>query len=284
MILRSLKLNNIRSYEHEVIEFPNGSVLLSGDIGSGKSTILLGIEFALFGIMRAGLSGSSLLRHGKNNGSVELKFEVEKNIYVIKRTLKRTKTSVAQDSGYLLTNNVKFEGTPVELKAKIIQILGYPEDLITKSKSLIYRYTVYTPQEEMKQILFEDKDTRLDTLRKIFGIDKYKTIKENVVLSIRDLKRKQSELNIRLESYDDLNNEKKDKKNHIQNLSQDILKISVEQEENKKYLAKEKSKLNTFEEDIKKYNDLKKNLEVKQAHIFGKKNTKQNLEQRIKEI
>ena len=283
MILRSVKLENIRSYEHEVIEFPEGSVLLSGDIGSGKSTILLAIEFALFGIMRAGLSGSSLLRHGKNNGSVELKFEVDKNKYVIKRTLKRTKTSVTQDSGYLLTNDRKFEGTPVELKAKIIQILGYPEELITRSKSLIYRYTVYTPQEEMKQILFEDKDTRLDTLRKIFGIDKYKTIKENVVLSIRDLKRKQSELKIRLESYDELNNEKKDNKNHIQNLSQDILKKSVEQEENKKKLASEKFKLNVFEEDIKKYNDLKKNLEVKEAHISGKKSNKNTLEKRILE-
>ncbi len=283
MILRSLKLKNIRSYVHEVIEFPEGSVLLSGDIGSGKSTILLAVEFALFGIMRAGLSGTSLLRHGTNNGFVELNFEVDKIKYVIKRTLKRTKTSVTQDSGYLLTNNVKFEGTPVELKAKIIQILGYPEELITRSKSLIYRYTVYTPQEEMKQILFEDKDTRLDTLRKIFGIDKYKTIKENTILSIRELKRKQSELNIRLESFDELNNEKKEKKKLIQGISQDILKKSVEKEEIKKHLEKEKSKLNVFEEDIKKYNELKKNLEVKEAHISGKEYNKEILEKRIKE-
>ena len=150
MILKSLKLENIRSYTHETIEFPEGSVLLSGDIGSGKSTILLAIEFALFGIMRAELSGESLLRHGKNNGSVELKFEIGKDEYLIKRALKKARDSINQDAGYILTNGRKFEGTPVELKAKILDILGYPEELITKSKSLIYRYTVYTPQEDMK--------------------------------------------------------------------------------------------------------------------------------------
>ena len=35
-------------------------------------------------------------------------------------------------------------------------------------------------QEEMKQIILEDPDTRINTLRHIFGIDKYKTILENV--------------------------------------------------------------------------------------------------------
>ena len=91
MILRSIKLENIRSYLSEEIIFPEGSVLLSGDIGSGKSTILLAIEFALFGIMRAELSGSSLLRHGKNTGSVELRFEIDKQDYVIKRALKKSR-------------------------------------------------------------------------------------------------------------------------------------------------------------------------------------------------
>ena len=109
MILEGLKLNNIRSYITQEITFQNGSVLLSGDIGSGKSTILHSIEFALFGIMRSGLSGSSLLRHGENKGSVELKFNVKNINYVIKRTLRRTVNSVTQDSGYILENGIKIK-------------------------------------------------------------------------------------------------------------------------------------------------------------------------------
>src|SRR3989338_10960206 len=99
MILRSLKLENIRTYISEKIDFPSGSVLLSGDIGSGKSTVLLAVEFALFGILRSVLSGAALLRHSASKGSVELKFEIDKTEYVIKRTLRRGKASVTQDSG-----------------------------------------------------------------------------------------------------------------------------------------------------------------------------------------
>jgi len=71
--------------------------------------------------------------------------------------------------------------TPVELKSKILELFGYPEDLLNKNTSIIYRYTVYTPQEDMKKILQETKDDRLDTLRKIFNIDKYKRIRENAL-------------------------------------------------------------------------------------------------------
>ena len=56
MQLISLTLKNIRSYKDAKIEFPTGTVMLSGDIGSGKSTILLAIEFALFGVLRGELS------------------------------------------------------------------------------------------------------------------------------------------------------------------------------------------------------------------------------------
>ena len=51
MILNSLVINNIRSYDHEEVVFPRGISLFEGDIGSGKSTILMAIEFALFGLV-----------------------------------------------------------------------------------------------------------------------------------------------------------------------------------------------------------------------------------------
>ena len=49
MIVKKLVLNNIRSYKNQAIDFPLGRTLFEGDIGSGKSTILMAIEFALFG-------------------------------------------------------------------------------------------------------------------------------------------------------------------------------------------------------------------------------------------
>jgi exonuclease SbcC len=203
MIIRSLRMRNIRSYVDETIEFPDGSVLLSGDIGGGKTSILLAIEFAIFGIMRGLVSGSSLLRHGASQGSVELSFSLGKDEVFVRRSLKRSSTGVNQDTGELIVNNVSFEGTAQELKARVLELIGYPEELLTKSKSLVFRYTVFTPQEEMKKILYENREERLDVLRRLFNIDKYKRVKENSLIYIRELKNRISVLEGKLENLPD---------------------------------------------------------------------------------
>ncbi len=185
MLLQELKLTNIRSYLDQNVLFSEGSTLLSGDIGSGKTTILLAIEFALFGASRPDLPAEALLRKGATQGSVELKFQLEGTEITIRRGLKKEKEGIKQTPGHLIVGNQKKELMPVELKAEILSLLGYPEEFITKNKNYLFRYTVYTPQEEMKFILQEDPEVRLDALRKIFNIDKYRSIRENVQLYLK---------------------------------------------------------------------------------------------------
>jgi DNA repair protein SbcC/Rad50 len=194
MHIRSVKLHNIRSYTSQTIEFPEGKVLLSGDIGAGKSTILLALEFALFGIRKPNLSGSALLRNGSREGSVELRLTIDGKDVIVKRTLRRAKDDIKQESGYVIIDGVRTDLSAIELKSRILDLLGYPADLLTKHKDLIYRYTVYTPQEEMKAILFEDQEMRLNTLRKVFGIDKYKRIRENAQVYAKELRDRMREL------------------------------------------------------------------------------------------
>ncbi|MBI5390159.1 SMC family ATPase [Candidatus Woesearchaeota archaeon] len=185
MLLKSIQLHNIRSYTDASITFPQGIVLLSGDIGSGKSTILLAIEFALFGVRRGDLEGSMLLRHGSPEGFVELSMEINSKQVQIKRILKAGAKGIQQQAGYLITNGVQKSLTAVELRAEMLALLGYPPQLLSRSKDLLYRFTVFTPQEEMKQILYEDHESRLDTLRRLFGIDAYKRVQENSQIILR---------------------------------------------------------------------------------------------------
>jgi DNA repair exonuclease SbcCD ATPase subunit len=193
MRLQSLTLRNIRSYVEQTIDFPEGKVLLAGDIGSGKSTILLSIEFALFGLLRGDVEGAALLRAGAKDGSVTLSFTLDKQ-YTIHRVLKRSKETVAQDAGWLETDGVRQTGTAQELKAWLLEILGYPSDFLSKSKSLLFRYTVFTPQEEMKRILFEDSAGRVDTLRRVFGVDTYKRVKDNSAIYVRHVREERKKL------------------------------------------------------------------------------------------
>jgi exonuclease SbcC len=177
MLLKKLVIENLRSYESQTLEFPKGSTLLSGDIGSGKTTILLAIEFALFGLQPS-QKGNSLLRNGCDEGRVVLEFEIEGKEVVVERTLKRKKHSINQDYVSISIDNERFEESVSEVKAKILDLLNYPSEFAKKT-NLLYKFTVYTPQEEMKQIIMESKEVRLNTLRHVFGIDKYKRIQEN---------------------------------------------------------------------------------------------------------
>lgn len=266
MKLNSLKLNNIRSHLDQEIKFPEGSTLLVGDVGSGKSSILLAIDFALFGIRPGELNGSSLLRHGAETGSVELDLNIAGKNIIIKRRLKRGK-SVTQDSGHVIIDGVKREATAVELKQAILSLFNYPQELLAKSKSLIYRYTVYTPQEEMKQILSGDKDFRLDTLRKVFGIDKYKRIKENTDIINTKIKEKRkifagiiADLELKKAELDEKSTKTRKSEKDIVILNADINSLEV-------LLAEYKKEILKTETNIKEHDLIKKEIEINDVKL-----------------
>src|SRR3989344_8824584 len=270
MILKEISLKNIRSYENQRIEFKEGSILLSGDIGSGKTSILLAIEFALFGL-QPGQRGSALLRNGAKEGGVSIEFEIGGKEIFIERTLKKGKT-IAQDYAAITIDGEKQEISVTELKNKILDILNYPKEF-SKKQNLLYKFTVYTPQEEMKEIILQDSETRINTLRHIFEIDKYKRIIENasiLSLKLREEKRikeaatftleqdkfslisKKDELNSKLQNLSAVENElitKKDATGKIQIQIQEVLKkrdekLKFQQEiEKTKIMASAKSSL-----------------------------------------
>lgn len=178
MIFKKIRLKNIRSYKEEEVVFPEGAVLLAGDVGSGKTSILLAIEYALFGL-QPGQRGSALLSNGEEYGEISLELDINGSNVIIDRGLKRSSKSINQDFATITVNGSRFESSVTEVKSRILALLNYPVEFVRKN-NLVYKYTVYTPQEEMKKIIQEDTETRLDVLRHVFGIDKYKRIQENI--------------------------------------------------------------------------------------------------------
>ncbi len=295
MLLQEIKLKNIRSYSEETIRFDQGLTLLSGDIGSGKSSLLLAIEFALFGSSRPDLPAEALLKKGAMNGSVELTFtldnDAEKKEIIIKRNLKKEKDSIKQTSGFLIINNLKKELTPVELKAEVISLLGYPEDALTKNKNFLFRYTVYCPQEEMKLILQEDSEIRSDTLRKIFNIDKYKIIRDNLQNYFRTLRAEIEHLKEKTAPLEP----KKEQLGKL-NLLRDTLTVEISHIQHKLTLVQEKStkqkqELEVLEREQKLFIEIKQKLhsysimlKEKEEHLQQLKNKQEILELNISKL
>ena len=257
MILKKISLNNIRSYGSQEITFNNRSVLLSGDIGSGKTSILLAIEFALFGL-QPGQRGSSLLRNGEDSGGVSMEFEVEGKKVFIERTLKRGKT-VSQDYAAITIDDVKEEIAVTELKSRVLDLLNYPKEF-SKKQNLLYKFTVYTPQEEMKQIILQDAKTRVNTLRHIFGIDKYKKVIENTSILISKVK-----------------DEKKIKEGMTLTLDQDKLNIASKEED----LRSKDQNLSVIEGDVIIKNDEKRKAQEDLMEVSKQREEKLKLQQEI---
>ena len=187
MIFKKLVLKNIRSYEDVEITFPKGSILLAGEIGAGKTSILLGIQFALFGL-QPGQKGASILRTGNDTAYAGLEIEIEGETITLERTIKKSKNgSITQDSNIITTSAGSEEISTSEMKDRVMRLLNYPKEFAKKS-NLLYKFTVYTPQEEMKSIIEERPEVRLDTLRHIFGIDRYKRIKDNAAILVQNVK------------------------------------------------------------------------------------------------
>lgn len=241
MILKSIELKNIRSYANETIIFPTGTILFEGDIGSGKSTILLAIEFALFGL--GDLKGAYLLKTGCQTGQVKLKFEVDGKEYEVYRTIARKGKTVRQEEGYLKYDGRERPLSASELKQEVLGILKFNEPPDPKSQSVIYRYAVYTPQEQMKEILWANPDQRLQTLRKAFGIEDYKVARENAQLLVRVANDQLNRLKGKTEDLERLRSRLKDKQTNLQNSKSRLTELEEERKLAEQEYTSAKSKL-----------------------------------------
>ncbi len=254
MQIKKIKLENIRSYENLELNFPSGSTLLAGDIGSGKTTILLAIEFALFGL-QPGQKGSSLLRQGKNQGLVELELDIEGKQIIIERGLKRSKT-INQEYAAISIDGIRHEKSISEIKNTVLSLLNYPGEFAKKT-NLLYKFTVYTPQEEMKQIILENPETRLNTLRHVFGVDKYKKIKENTALFTINLRE-----------------EIRNKQGQIQDVEEKKTNLLQKQ----KLLEELKNSAKKAEFELKQKQDSRKKIEIELEALEEKIQEKKTLE------
>lgn len=280
MILNAIELENIRSYDKERIEFPRGITLFEGDIGSGKSTVLMGIEFALFGL--GSQKPESLLSKKVEAGSVILEFEVDERKYVVKRTLKRRGGSVGQDpkESYLIYDGQTEPLTPSELKQRILQILKFNEPPDPRSESRIFRYAVFTPQEEMKQIL-RDSSRRLETIRKAFGVEDYRIVTDNAKGLCQKIKESMTEFAVRFEKLGEYEQVLSGTQDNIARLQIDIARLEKEKntvDEKKSQVAKQ---LESIKEQILQKEKLQlqqdgTNAQIKSANLTLQTFTSQN--------
>jgi len=190
--LRELRLRNIRSYESAQVGLGPGTTLLVGDVGAGKTSILYAIEMALFGF--AVVDPTYLVRHGAPEAEVALVLEDGEHRYeFVRRFRRRTRRGREIFEGGELafsTDGAKTQFSTTELRRRVIELLGFPDNPNPRSRSDLWRWAVYVPQESMREVLGERPEERLQSVRKALGLEEYRTAAENAQSVATELRRR----------------------------------------------------------------------------------------------
>jgi exonuclease SbcC len=174
MRIKSVTLENIRSHAESRIEFERGFNCLVGGLGTGKSSILYAIDFALFGDpLTRGYN--YLLREGEGTGKVSVEFLLNGKTYRIERGLKKRGKGISQDvealnfyeEGKLLAS-MKNEAVEEQLKT------------ITGLDKEIFREVVWVRQEHLKELLDVAPRERQKRLDQLFGLSDYEEAWSNL--------------------------------------------------------------------------------------------------------
>jgi len=160
------------------IDFPQGQVtLIAGENGAGKTSILdaiclcfYGKTFRTSGTAKSGfLNIRDLINHNSENAVIEVEFENYGHNYVVKREITRSKTKgeLYEDGG----PKPKAEGQAVYDYIRKIA-LGLDWEGFRKSTVIL--------QGEMSALTQAEPSERKESFRKLFGLERYVTIYDQI--------------------------------------------------------------------------------------------------------
>ena len=174
---------NWRSHADTALEFREGTNLLVGAMGSGKSSVMDGISFALFGTFpaldRRKQKLQDIFRMNEEKASVSLGFGWGSSKYRIERRLIKGKAKVDSEAE-IFKDGKLLECGPIAVTEHIEHLLAVDYDLFTRA--------IYSEQNNMDYFLTLDPRGRKQELDQLLGLDKFEAARTNIVSVINRIK------------------------------------------------------------------------------------------------
>ncbi len=156
--------------EFTAVDFAGADLfVLTGPTGSGKSSIIDAIGFALYGSVPRYANPNlvhPVISQGKVEAKVRFDFAVEDSLFTAVRVVRKTPRGGATTKEARLESNGRLlAGTADEMTRKVGQLLGLNFEQFTTC--------VVLPQGEFARFLHEKPAQRQDLLTKLLGVDIY---------------------------------------------------------------------------------------------------------------
>lgn len=266
MKINKVRLQNIKSFIDQSIEFYDGVNFISGINGSGKSTIIESIGFALFNVKPVPTMGE-LVRYGEGIGCISIWFEAnDEREYCIVRRFSRNRNIGWEIYDVETGSELDLHGEK-DITNWLAEYLGIGIDT---EPDKVFKDIVGVEQGMFTAPFLLPPQRRTDLFNPILKVDSYRR-------AFQATSQCKSEMELKI---NDLTNEIKFNQQRVENYDEKVIELN---ELNKDIynLAKNKSLLQeTLNLRQNKYNDLKK---IKDT-IEGKTKEKEKLELEIKNL
>ncbi len=203
-----LEFKGINSFsEHTIIDFEaltkNGIFGIFGDTGSGKSTILDSINFALYGNVERSKEKADIINYRCNSAEVNFIFDIfsegKRKIYTVERLLKRDKSGTHKAMLYESDGDeqVCIADKASAVEKKIVEILGVSaED---------FRKCIALPQGEFSQFVKSAPRDRLALVERLFSLSVYgDKLKEKLAARQMSIENEYQNFSGRLQSFENV--------------------------------------------------------------------------------
>lgn len=186
-MISKLSLANWKCHLNSNLEFSDGTNCFIGKIGSGKTSILDAICFALFGTFpqlqqkKIKLEDVVMKKpEKKKKAEIELTFEINEDEYTVKRIIdvNRSKAELKKDGQVV-------EVQPKKVTEEIENILKIDYDLFTRA--------IYSEQNQLDMFLTVPKGQRMKKIDDLLKLEKFEKARTTAISLINRFKISQKE-------------------------------------------------------------------------------------------
>ena len=184
-MIKSAYLENWKTHHSSTFEFAKGTNVIVGKMGSGKSSIMDAISFALYGTFpslaarKVSLEETIMSKPLKQDRAVvRLEFDYGGKGYTVERTVKRS----GINEGSLKENGHLIAGPKTtDVTKKITEILEVSYDLFSRA--------IYSEQNQIDYFLRLSPAQRKEKFDELLGLDKYEKVRANAVTLANQVKK-----------------------------------------------------------------------------------------------
>jgi exonuclease SbcC len=164
MLLERLILHNFKRFRDQEIQFHEGITGIIGNNGTGKSSIVEGILFALYGLSGTGIRGDyivSAFSPPRERCEVRLDFRVRGEAYTVRRSFRKGSTS--QHEAWLNRDERLLAQGVTDVDREVTRILGM--------NATDLKNTIYAGQRDLVALLESRPGERKEWFSRVLGID-----------------------------------------------------------------------------------------------------------------